>query len=129
MRLSRLAENVRCESTYGKISTPWEDLDEWQRNAHPYRVVLRYKRRQMSLDWFQGQALTRDPDSATVLSALISDSYAMDCSFDDWCSEYGYDTNSRRAERIFKQCQKQGEKLERLLGDDWEKFRGADNDV
>lgn len=28
-------------------------------------------------------------------------------SFEDWCNDYGYDTDSRRAESIYQACQKQ----------------------
>ncbi len=128
-KLSDLAKRVRCESQYGKVSIPQDQLDDWQRQAHQYRVTLRYKRRRMSLDYFMGSALTSEPDSASVLSSLLLDASALDESFENWCADYGYDTDSRKAERLYKLCCKQGEKLKQLLGDDYDDFRNAENDI
>jgi len=128
-RLSKLARKVSCSAKYGDISTPWDKLDDWQRQAHPYRVRLRYQGRQMSLDFFMGQAHTDEPDAAEVLSCLLSDASACDQSFEEWASELGYETDSRKAERVYNMCVKQGEKLKLLLGDDFERFLYAENDV
>lgn len=125
-RLKDLAAKVRIESTYGAIKKPWDELDEWQRNAHPYRVTLRYKGRQMSLDFFMGQAHTDEPDAEGVLDCLLSDCSALDQSFEDWCGDFGYDTDSRKAEATYKACADLGKKVKRLLGDDFETFLYAD---
>lgn len=36
-------------------------------------------------------------------------------SFKDWCSEYGFDTDSRKAMRTFRTVKRQAEKLEKFL--------------
>lgn len=53
-----------------------------------------------------------------VLDCLGSDSSGVlnARDFEDWASEYGYDTDSRRAERTYMAIRKQMLDLERLVG-------------
>lgn len=43
--------------------------------------------------------------------SFIEDAIAGDMGFDDFCGEFGYDTDSRRAEKIHKECKKSGQKV------------------
>lgn len=58
------------------------------------------------------------PGPADVLDCLASDALGVHNSpkFEDWCAEYGYDTDSRKAERIHKVCERQAQKLYAFLG-------------
>lgn len=60
----------------------------------------------------------KQPDVEEVMNALVSDFVDDSASFEDWCAEIGYDTDSRKAERTFKACQKETKNLRRFLGDD-----------
>ena len=68
----------------------------------------------------QGSAHKKPPTLADVLDCLASDASGVDNvrSFDDWASEYGYDTDSRKAERTYHICKKQAQDLKALLGRD-----------
>lgn len=46
------------------------------------------------------------PSSMDILYCLMSDD-PHNMSFDGWCCEYGYDTDSRKAEKIYQECIKQ----------------------
>lgn len=94
-----------------------------------FSVTLRYQRRQMTLDFWQGVGIEREPDALGVLSCLLSDAYAADQLFEEFCAEFGYDDDSRRAERTWRQCVAQTKKLRRLLGDNFDRFLGAENDA
>jgi hypothetical protein len=61
-----------------------------------------------------------EPTTEEVLSCLADDAAGVENSpsFEDWCSEYGYDTDSRKAEKIFKACEHQATRLKNFLGDD-----------
>jgi hypothetical protein len=60
-----------------------------------------------------------EPDAARVLSCLASvSSIVDDHSFDDWCAELGYDTDSRKALKIFKACHHMAKRLQNFLGVD-----------
>lgn len=126
--LKSLTSKVSISSEYGKArkANDWDSLDDWQKRAHNYRVTLKYKGRQMSLDFFMGELNTDEPDAEGVLDCLLSDASGIDQDFESWASDLGYDTDSRKAEAIYKECQKQTEKLKRLLGDDFETFLYAE---
>lgn len=64
-----------------------------------------------------GQKL-KAPTLRDVLFCLIADAGAIDAaSFEDWAADYGYDPDSRAAERIYNECLALGLKLRRLIGD------------
>lgn len=55
------------------------------------------------------------PHAADVLHSLLMDSDAVGQSFESWCSEYGYDSDSRKAEAIYHACQANADKLARVI--------------
>lgn len=59
------------------------------------------------------------PKADDVLDCLASDASGIENarSFEDWCGDYGYDTDSRAAEKTFKTCEHQAKRLRTLLGD------------
>ena len=66
----------------------------------------------------QGSAHTEDPTLADVLDSLASDAsgYENAPDFADWASEYGYDTDSRKAEKTFRTIKRHSEQLKRTIG-------------
>jgi hypothetical protein len=61
-----------------------------------------------------------EPTANEVLDCLASDAAGVESagSFEDWCSEYGYDTDSRKAHKTFKACEHEATRLKNFLGDD-----------
>lgn len=70
------------------------------------------------LEFSQGSAHTKPPTIAEVLDCLASDSSGIENSrdFEEWAGEYGYDTDSRKAERIYNLALLQSERLNKFLG-------------
>ncbi len=66
----------------------------------------------------QGSAHTEPPTASDVLDCLASDACGYDnaSSFEEWAREYGYDADSRKAEKIFRTVKRQAEQLKRVLG-------------
>jgi len=59
------------------------------------------------------------PALADVLHSLLLDAEALDsATFEDWACDLGYDTDSRKAESIYRACLAIGLKLRRMLGDE-----------
>jgi hypothetical protein len=90
-------------------------------NMDNYKVTLRRKGRQLTIPFSMGVALCREPSAEDVLDCLASDSSSYENyagSFEDWCGEFGYDTDSRKAERTYNVCGTQAGKLKRFLGED-----------
>lgn len=63
------------------------------------------------------------PQLADVIHSLLLDSSACTVSFEDWARDCGYDTDSRKAEDIYRKCQEVGFKLLKLPSDVIEKAR------
>lgn len=85
-----------------------------------YSCVIRRGKRRLTVPFSVGSGWTREPSAADVLDCLASDAAGVENArgFLDWCGEYGYDTDSRKAERTFKVCERQAAKLKRFLGAD-----------
>lgn len=59
----------------------------------------------------------KSPEPASVLHSLFMDAQACRQSFASWCSDFGYDTDSRNAISIYEACQNNGEKIRRVIPD------------
>jgi hypothetical protein len=58
------------------------------------------------------------PDSVGVLYSLLSDASVLNFdSFEDWASDYGYESDSRKAETIYRACLDIALKLRNGLGE------------
>jgi len=50
----------------------------------------------------------------SLLSCCASD-YSIPDTFEEFCSEFGYDTDSRKAEKLFHDCQEQSKRLRTIF--------------
>lgn len=88
-----------------------------------YKVKLRAKELGTMRLYFskgfghQGQP----PELDEVLECLASDAAGIENSgsFEGWCGEYGYDTDSRRAARTYNNTERQADRLKQFLGEDY----------
>ena len=87
-------------------------------SAHHYKCRLMCGRRGYTLYFSQGSAHTSEPSVFDVLDCLASDAsgYENARSFEEWAEEYGYDTDSRSAEKIWKAVKRGSEQLKRTVG-------------
>jgi len=58
------------------------------------------------------------PDPIEILWAVARDGDALDQTFEDWASDFGYDTDSRKAEKIYRACQDNALRLKKILSTD-----------
>ena len=92
------------------------DCDTW-------RVQLSLNGRKLTIPFSQGFGFNGEPPKLeTVLECLASDAAGFENAdgFEDWAAEYGYDTDSRKAFKTYKQVEKQTEKLRAFLGNQYE---------
>lgn len=90
--------------------------DEWMRSASHWRCTFRKGKKRLTSYFSQGSAIAREPSAADVLDSLASDAGCVTGSFEDFCSDLGYDSDSRKAERTYKICKRYATKLEQFLG-------------
>jgi hypothetical protein len=113
---------VHSEITMTDGRPPWDD-GKWQ--GYAWRVTLRYQGRQMTVPFFTGE-LAGEPTTADVLHCLLSDATSVLTARDwvDWAQDMGYESlsDADKAREIYEACQSIGDRLETLLGDDFETF-------
>ena len=80
-----------------------DNAPEWAKQE--WRVTLRNGRKRMTLPYYGGGAAS-DPSADDVVETLVLDSYALDVTLDEWCNEFGYDTDSRSAESTYRACRR-----------------------
>ena len=87
-------------------------------------IDTRYGFRRMTLLFSQGLGIQGEPTLESVLGCLLSDSFSFSNgdTFKDFCENYGYDYDSRKAEKTFKATIKQTSKLKKLLDNNFNDF-------
>ena len=109
-----ISDNRICMESHLVDSNP--NISDMPQGSRHWKCVLRYRQRQMTVPFSQGPAIEHEPTVGDVLECLASDSEGFGQSFDDWCRDYGYNTDSRQAERIYKTTYRQVNSLKRFLG-------------
>ena len=102
-------------------NAPIRDEDGWEH--YPWTLRLSCGDESMRVNWRQGTGITTEPTAADVLESLLMDAAGIENAagdFEEWAREYGYDEDSRKAERIFQAATKQTEELKDLLGEDFD---------
>jgi hypothetical protein len=92
--------------------------DGWEH--YSYSVRLSRGDESLNTPWRQGLGITELPNAGDVLASLIMDAagFTNARDFEDWASEYGYDTDSRKALASWEQIDALSDGLRDLLGDD-----------
>jgi len=119
--LDQFIEEQQLEMSVRPVKRNPHMLEQLPRNFEcTITVVGRGYHEPMTAYFSQGSAHKKNPTLAEVLDCLASDASGVDNarSFEDWANEYGYDADSRRAEKTYRICQKQTASLRNLLGRD-----------
>lgn len=139
--LSMVARSIPTESMPSQDDSNWEH-DSWE-------ITLTFQGRSMTLKFHTGSGHRRNgqptpPNIGDILSSVALDASSVlnARSFEDWAGDFGYDSDSRKAEAMFKACTEQTEELHELLGDwleivafeapddgDWSEFEGTSIDL
>lgn len=120
--LDQRIRDARISITVGPAKRTRDD-DGWEHDA--YRVQLTRKGQTIRVPFRKGTGHNGNPPQVEeVLEALVSDASGVEnaLSFEEWADEYGYDTDSRKAETTYRAVVRQTEKLRLLLGDEYEAF-------
>mgnify|MGYP000853982119 CR=1 FL=1 len=91
--------------------------DEMIRAVCETGQYVKNKRSWLSESYIQFKATQPDPKLTDVLYCLVMDAYVLDTSgFEEWAKDYGYNTDSREAEKMYKQCIEQSLQFKNLIG-------------
>lgn len=106
--------------------------DNWQR--YSFTVTLKRDGQKITMPYHMGIGHAKDgqtpaPKLIEVLDSLRLDASSADESFEDFCANFGYDPDSRKALATYKACQKARVKVQALLGDDFDAFMSEEYDL
>ena len=93
-----------------------ERMDHW-------RVTLKWPPGRMTVYFSKGMGHHGvEPATSEVLDCIASDSasYENDTDFEEWASNFGYDTDSRTAKRTFEAVKRQSDRLKHWIGNQYD---------
>lgn len=93
------------------------NMDDASPDSRHWKVTLRRGVARLTVPFTQGAAHTKPPTAMDVLGCLASDASGAGESFEEWCSNFGYDADSRKAKRTYDAVKSQTSKLKTFLGD------------
>ena len=109
----------------GSKKAPWnnDSKNRMPENWNHHRVTVKNTDNGLftGFDFWCSVAEPQMKKEYGVLNAFycfVSDAISGKESFEDFCSEFGYDEDSRTAERTWKACKRSFEKLERIYDGD-----------
>jgi hypothetical protein len=108
---------ITATAEYGVPPSPTMYTD----NMDGWTVTLRRPgRRRLTVPYYMGLGLGgKEPEAAHVLNDLALDAASIEnnADFEDWCAEFGHDTDSRKAEAEYEACRRTARRLKRFLGE------------
>lgn len=90
-------------------------------NNHMVKVTNTETDQSITFEFWASMAnpeLNSEYDILNAFYCLVSDAIAGSENFEDFCSNFGYDTDSKTAEKIYRKCKKQLEKLSKIYDGD-----------
>jgi hypothetical protein len=98
-------------------------MDESDNHMNHYKTTLRIKlgaradqKRQMTLHYSKGKALTGDPTAEEVLDCLKMDMQCIENGEEDFIDEFGY--KPAKGHQVYRAIEKNTQKLYKFLGAD-----------
>jgi len=90
--------------------------DEWHfANVMAQGKTPKDKKRTAEIAAKIAKAQKKQPDPAEVLASVCREGQDADESFENWCGNFGYEEDSRKAEGIYLACTDNGKKARRIL--------------
>lgn len=116
--IEQFIEECRISMTCEQVDsnpdmTDSTSMDHW-------RCTLKLGTLRMCVHFSMGKGHNGNPPELTdVLNCLVSDARAVaERDFEEWADDYGFDSDSRRAERIYQNITVQSRRLESFLGEE-----------
>lgn len=125
--MATLKELIKSSGIKLRLIDYTEGNRDWGTPTQGYKLKLVYKGKSFTFPFYQGFGIAEDPKIEGVLDCLLCDASTPDV-FEDFCSEFGYDTDSRKAEKTFKACLRVADKMRNLLGSEFRTFLYAERE-
>ena len=101
-----------------KVGVPSNGIPAWDNKVHSvFPVTIRRNRKSMKVAFAQSLAQgNKAPTEYEVLTAIAK--YNPGSSFENFCAEFGYNSDSRRDETIYKGVVKEWKDVQRVFDDE-----------
>lgn len=113
---TKTAGRIVINSTF-KGDKQWK-VDGISNNWNNHKVTVKHGGKSFSFD-FWGSIMNPDiknnQENVFAFYCVLSDGLSAKDSFEDFCDNFGYDSDSRTAERIYKACKKSLTKIDRVF--------------
>lgn len=114
--MKTLLDNIEIESEYIGNAV-WRPVGSHR--SDKWEVWLYRGEAKISVDFYLGEGHNgRAPELVEVVYSLLCDYQAGSMSFEDFCGDYGYDTDSRKAFATWEACGVNAGKLGKLFSAD-----------
>lgn len=120
---TKTAGTIEINSVF-KGDKEWKINSEYsktQSNFNNHRVTVKHKGKQYSFDFWGSIAeptIRTDQGNVFALYCSLSDAASGNEAFENFCGDFGYDPDSRTAERVYKACKRTLDKVERVFSCD-----------
>ena len=111
--LAELCAELGITASVRELDGDLITFPDWAKQG--WSITLKYKGKRAQFR-FYGGAASKTPTASDLVWAVAIDSEAVDESFSDWCANFGYTTDSITARSTYKACQRNGERLIKLIG-------------
>ena len=103
-----------------KVGSPKYGPVDWDKGYDHYTfpVTLRKDGKSMRTEFTQSRVRGSNPPTEYDIVSCLTKSDPG--TFEDFCSEFGYDTDSRQAEKTYKAVKREWEKVARVFGSEGE---------
>lgn len=113
-----------CDMMLHEVSDGWKDIpmtkrdiEELSPNHFKFLISLDYKGKTLETKYYNYMAI--QPNTQDVLGTIVTDARSVyDSNFPEFCMNNGFDTDSIKAFKLFKDCKKQYKKLLNFLGEE-----------
>lgn len=114
-------KNWTVTATYtGSKAAPWGDgRENW--NHHNVTVINRDNGKRTRFDFWASimhPEIDTEYDLMNAFRCFVDDALAGSMSFHEFCADFGYDEDSRRAEKVWNACKRSTAKLTRIYDGD-----------
>ena len=111
--LAELCAELGITASVRELDGDLTTFPDWAKQG--WSIVLKYNKKRAQFR-FYGGGKASTPTASDLVWAVATDSTALTESFSDWCDNFDYTTDSITARSTYKACQRNGERLIKLIG-------------